>query len=235
MRLTSIIKTVAASAAMFSLFIGGNNPADSQNNKDQFVRLQTTKGPIVIRVFYSMVPYTAGNFLDLVDAGFYSGLTWHRVENWVIQGGDPNGNGSGNATDPNTGAPKFLKLEINRNLNHNAPGTVAMARSNDPNSASCQFYITKSPAPQLNGQYAVFGKVVDGMNAVYAIRRGDQILSAEILNSGGGGNGGASASSGGSSGGASGGGSSSGASGRNYYESSEAPRDKSGKPKDSGF
>lgn len=230
MKLTAAFKSLTATVALTSLFLAGANTADSQNNRDQFVRIQTTKGPIVVRVYYSMVPYTAGNFLDLVESGFYSGLTWHRVENWVIQGGDPNGNGTGNATDPNTGAPKFLRLEINRSLNHNAPGTVAMARSNDPNSASCQFYITKSPAPQLNGQYAVFGKVVDGMNAVYAIRRGDQILSAEIINTGGGG--GSNSNSGGSSGSASGG---SGSSGSNYYESNEAPRDKSGKPKDSGF
>lgn len=148
---------------------------------DQFVLLQTTKGPITMRIFYSMVPYTAGNFLDLVDQGFYNGLTWHRVENWVIQGGDPNGNGSGQYTDPNTGQPKFLRLEINRNLGHNQAGMVAMARSADPNSASCQFYILKSPMPQLNGKYAVFGRVTNGMKTVYNIRPGDRIVSATIL------------------------------------------------------
>ena len=127
------------------------------------------------------MPYTAGNFLDLVESGFYNGLTFHRVENWVIQGGDPNGNGSGCATDPNTGAPKYLKLETNPRLNHNQPGMVAMARSNDPNSASCQFYILKSAMPQLNGKYAVFGKVVEGLHTVYAIRPGDRITNSYIL------------------------------------------------------
>lgn len=148
---------------------------------DQFVLLQTTKGPITMRIFVSMVPNTAGNFLDLVEQGFYNGLSWHRVENWVIQGGDPNGNGSGHYIDPNTGQPKFLRLEINRNLGHNQAGMVAMARSNDPNSASCQFYILKSPMPQLNGKYAVFGRVTNGMQTVYNIRPGDRILSATIL------------------------------------------------------
>lgn len=175
-------------ALAFVLFAGSSMPQANSAGRDQIVRLQTTKGPIVMRIFYSIVPYTAGNFLDLVDSGFYNGLTWHRVENWVIQGGDPNGDGTGNATDPNTGGPKYLRLEVNGNLNHNSAGMVAMARSNDPNSASCQFYILKSPMPQLNGKYAVFGRVVDGMNAVYAIRRGDRIVSAEILqqNDGGG-------------------------------------------------
>ncbi len=148
---------------------------------DQFVLLQTTKGPITMRIFVSMVPNTAGNFLDLVEQGFYNGLSWHRVENWVIQGGDPNGNGSGHYMDPSTGQPKFLRLEINRNLGHNQAGMVAMARSNDPNSASCQFYILKSPMPQLNGKYAVFGRVTNGMQTVYNIRPGDRILSATIL------------------------------------------------------
>lgn len=158
----------------------------AQGGRDQIVQLQTTKGPIVMRIFYSIVPYTAGNFLDLVESGFYNGLTFHRVENWVIQGGDPNGNGSGHASDPNTGAPKFLRLETNPNLNHNQAGMVAMARSNDPNSASCQFYILKSAMPQLNGKYAVFGRVMNGMQTVYNIRPGDRILSASILQQGGG-------------------------------------------------
>jgi peptidyl-prolyl cis-trans isomerase B (cyclophilin B) len=153
----------------------------AQAEDDEYVRLDTNRGSIVIRVFYSIVPYTAGNFLELVDQGFYNGLTWHRVENWVVQGGDPNGNGSGCASDPATGAPKYLRLEINQRLNHNQPGMVAMARSQNPNSASCQFYILKQPMPRLNGQYAVFGKVVDGLHVVYAIRPGDRIVSARIL------------------------------------------------------
>lgn len=167
--------------ASLSLFCGCFNQVQSQGKQDQIVRLETSKGPITMRIFYSMVPYTAGNFLDLVDSGFYNGLSFHRVERWVIQGGDPNGNGSGNAIDPSTGSPRFLRLEIDRRLTHNQAGMVAMARSGNPNSASCQFYILKTPMPQLNGQYAVFGRVVDGMNAVYAIRPGDRILSASIL------------------------------------------------------
>jgi peptidyl-prolyl cis-trans isomerase B (cyclophilin B) len=151
---------------------------------DPIVVLQTSRGPIAIRVYRSMVPRTANNFLDLVSRGFYNGLTFHRIETWCIQGGDPLGNGQGDFTDPQTGQPRYLNLEISPRLHHNAPGVVAMARSNNPNSASCQFYITKSRMGQLDGQYAIFGGVVDGMNAVNNMGRGDRILSAQIVDNG---------------------------------------------------
>lgn len=174
----SIAPLLAITAIAVNLIIF---PACAQNRSDQIVLLKTSKGAIRMRIFYSMVPYTAGNFLDLVDSGFYNGLSFHRVENWVIQGGDPNGNGSGCATDPDSGRPKYLRLEVHPNLNHNQAGMVAMARGQDINSASCQFYILKSPAPFLNGKYAVFGRVLSGMEAVYAIRPGDRIISASII------------------------------------------------------
>jgi peptidyl-prolyl cis-trans isomerase B (cyclophilin B) len=156
-------------------------PARAQGGRDQIVVMQTTKGPIRMRIFYSLVPYTAGNFLELVESGFYNGLSFHRVESWVVQGGDPTGTGNGNFVDPDTHQPKFLRLEIHPRLNHNQAGAVAMARSQSPNSASCQFYITKYPMPQLNGKYAVFGRVLSGMEAVQAMRPGDRIISATIL------------------------------------------------------
>ena len=164
--------------------------AGAQGPGDPVVVLQTTKGPIVMRIYYGLVPTTAGSFLDLVNRGFYNGLTFHRVEGWVIQGGDPNGNGSGVFVDPNTGQPRYLQLESNRMLRHNAPGVVAMAHGKSPNSNSCQFYITKKPSPALDGQYSIFGGVLQGMEVVYAIQPGDRILSAQIVNPGGGGGGG---------------------------------------------
>lgn len=148
--------------------------------RDPVVLLSTTKGPIAIRVFAGMVPRTADNFLDLVSRGFYDNKTFHRVEGWLIQGGCPWGNGRGNYVDPETGETRFIPLEINRNLGHGQAGMVAMARSQNPNSASCQFYILKKGMPQLNGQYAVFGMVVGGMETVYRIGIGDRILSAHI-------------------------------------------------------
>ncbi len=158
---------------------------------DPVVRLETTKGPIFIRVFRQMVPQTANNFLDLVSRGFYDGKVFHRIESWCIQGGDSNGSGTTVFIDPDTNSTRYLRMEINRSLSHNSAGVVAMARSpNDLNSASCQFYITKNSAKSLDGQYAIFGRVVNGMNSVYAMRRGDQITSASIMGQGGGGGGG---------------------------------------------
>jgi len=160
------------------------SPATAQGG-DPVVTMETSKGPITIRVLRSMVPYTSNNFLDLVSRGFYNGLTFHRVENWCIQGGDPNGNGSGDFIDPQTGQPRLLNLEINRNLHHNI-GMVAMARNSNPNSASCQFYIMKARQPMLDGKYTIFGTVLDGMNSVYGIGVGDRIISAQIAGGGGG-------------------------------------------------
>lgn len=183
-----------------AVLIAACAPATSlaQGEPDQYVLLKTTSGWILIRVFNSMVPYTANNFCDIVGRGFYDGLTFHRVEDWVIQGGDPNGDGTGNFVDPDTGQTRYLKLQTHPRLTHNTAGMVAMARSSSPNSASCQFYILKRPMPQLNGKYAVFGRVVKGMGTVNSIRRGDRILSAAIVDpndlngSGGGGGGGGS-------------------------------------------
>jgi cyclophilin family peptidyl-prolyl cis-trans isomerase len=181
------LRLLAAAIFFTGAFFSPSHPASSQSNGDPIVLLQTTRGPIAIQVFVNSVPNTARNFLDLVQRGFYNGLTFHRIETWCIQGGDPNGNGTGNFTDPGTGRPRFLQLEINPQLGHNGPGVVAMARSNNPNSASCQFYITKAQMPQLNGQYAIFGHVVDGMPSVYNMCRGDQILSAQLVQGGDGG------------------------------------------------
>jgi peptidyl-prolyl cis-trans isomerase B (cyclophilin B) len=172
------------SALLAVAVIGSTSQFCAAQGSDPVVLMQTSKGPLYIRVFLSAVPYTSRNFLDLVQRGFYNGLIFHRVETWCIQGGDPKGNGTGNFVDPATGRPRFMRLEINRNLRHNAAGVVAMARSNNPDSASCQFYITKAPMGQLDGQYSIFGGVVKGINTVFQIVPGDRIISAEIIESG---------------------------------------------------
>lgn len=173
--------------SLLTLFLAA--PAGDSQGNDPIVVLQTSKGPIAIRVYIGMVPNTSRNFLDLVSRGFYNGLGFHRVENWCVQGGDPRGNGTGSFVDPQTGRPRYLNLEINGNLHHNVPGVVAMARSDNPNSASCQFYITKAAVGFLDGKYAIFGGVIDGMRTVFNIRPGDRILSAQIVGGGGGGGG----------------------------------------------
>lgn len=156
-------------------------PTQPTSHVDPVVVLETSKGQIVIRLFDQLAPNTVNNFLDLVDKGFYNGLKFHRREaGFVVQGGCPNGDGTGNYIDPKTNQPRFLKLEINPRLRHNSAGVVAMARSNHPDSASCQFYITLGAAPHLDGKYAVFGGVIRGMNVVHSLAIGDKILSATV-------------------------------------------------------
>ena len=120
-------------------------------------------------------PITAGNFKDLVERGFYNGLTFHRlIPGFVVQGGCPNGNGTGGFIDPETKSERRIKFE-KTNLKHDKPGVVAMARTADPNSASSQFFIDLAPLPSLDAGgvdpygYAIFGQVVDGMDVVNQI------------------------------------------------------------------
>jgi len=148
---------------------------------DPRVKMETSKGPITIEIFQATAPITAGNFLDLVGRGFYNGLSFHRYEpGFVIQGGCPRGNGTGGFTDPATGRERTIQLEVNNGLKHGEAGAVAMARSQNPNSASSQFYITLGRAAFLDGNYAVFGRVVDGMDAVKQLRAGDKIITADL-------------------------------------------------------
>lgn len=149
---------------------------------DPTVVLETTKGTIKIQVFQNDAPKTGGNFLDLVQRGFYNGLTFHRYEpGFVIQGGCPKGTGTGGFIDPETGKERRIELEVKPHLKHNAAGIVAMARANDPNSASSQFYITLGGASFLDMQYAVFGKVVEGLENAQALRAGDKMTSVTVL------------------------------------------------------
>jgi peptidyl-prolyl cis-trans isomerase B (cyclophilin B) len=150
--------------------------------KDPLAIIQTSKGTIVIRLFRKLAPNTVANFIDLVQRGFYNGLTFHRVEpGFVIQAGCPKGDGTGEFIDPTTQKPRRIALEISPRLQHNAPGVVAMARfGNDLNSASTQFYITLNATPHLNGKYAVFGGVMKGMDVASQIKIGDKINSITL-------------------------------------------------------
>ena len=106
-------------------------------------------------------PKTVANFEKLVKEGFYDGLTFHRIiPGFMIQGGDPQGTGMGGAKDNIVG--EFKLNGIANNLKHTR-GVISMARSQDPNSASSQFFIMHADAPHLDGSYAAFGKVVSGM------------------------------------------------------------------------
>jgi cyclophilin family peptidyl-prolyl cis-trans isomerase len=145
------------------------------------VKIVTNKGEITVELYEDKAPITAGNFLDLVNRGFYDGLSFHRYEpGFVIQGGDPKGNGSGGFIDPQTGRERTIKLEVSGDLKHGDAGTLAMARTQVPDSASSQFYITLGRADFLDNQYAVFGRVVDGMDTVKSLRAGDKMHSAAV-------------------------------------------------------
>ncbi len=157
-------------------------PASSQANTDSqksdpTAIIETDKGTITIHLFASLAPKTVSNFKDLVDKGFYNGLTFHRVEpGFCIQGGCPNGDGSGVYFEPDGQKMRFVELEVNSSLRHNVAGVVAMAHfPKNPNTASCQFYITLSPQPSLDGKYSIFGGVTDGMAVVNKIAKGDKI------------------------------------------------------------
>jgi peptidyl-prolyl cis-trans isomerase B (cyclophilin B) len=142
---------------------------------DRTAIMETNKGTIKFRLYETDAPITAGNFIGLAEKGFYDGLTFHRVEpGFVIQGGDPRGNGTG-------GSGKNIPLEVKPQLKHDAAGVVAMARSSDPNSASSQFYITLSPTPFLDMNYAVFGRVTEGLDVVKKIAIGDKMTKVTIV------------------------------------------------------
>lgn len=119
---------------------------------------------IKIELDPTAAPITVANFEKLVKEGFYDGLTFHRIiPGFMIQGGDPKGNGTGGSKENIKG--EFASNGVNNPLKHTR-GVISMARAMDPNSASSQFFIMHADAPHLDGQYAAFGKVVEGMDVV---------------------------------------------------------------------
>lgn len=121
-------------------------------------------GVIELELDHTSAPITAKNFEKLVSEGFYDGLIFHRViPGFMIQGGDPLGNGMGGAKEKIRG--EFRANGVNNPIKHTR-GTVSMARAQDPNSASSQFFIMHADAPYLDGQYAAFGHVISGMDVV---------------------------------------------------------------------
>lgn len=146
----------------------------------------TSKGTITLEFYAEDAPNTVASFIELVDSGFYDGIKFHRViPGFVAQGGDPitrdltpeqvvaGGGGIG------TGGPGWnQKAEFNARKHET--GTLAMARAQHPDSAGSQFYICLAPQPSLDGQYTVFGQVVEGMDVVQVLTVGDVIESATI-------------------------------------------------------
>lgn len=121
-------------------------------------------GKIEAELDADQAPITVTNFIKLAENGFYDGLTFHRImEGFMMQGGDPNGDGTGGSKDKIKG--EFAKNGVDNNISH-ARGTLSMARSTDKNSASSQFFIVHEDSYFLDGDYAGFGHVTSGMEVV---------------------------------------------------------------------
>jgi peptidylprolyl isomerase len=154
--------------------VGGAAPAEAAER----LVLELTTGPVVIQLRPDLAPNHVARIKELAEQGFYNGIVFHRViEGFMAQTGDPTGTGTG-------GSGKKLKAEFSQ-----APfarGTVGMARAQSPDSADSQFFICFKPAPFLNGQYTVWGSVIQGMENVDKIARGepprnpDKIISARV-------------------------------------------------------
>ena len=126
-------------------------------------------GTIRLELDEGSAPVTVANFIKLAQGGFYDGLTFHRImDGFMIQGGDPKGNGTGGSGERIKG--EFSGNGVNNPISH-VKGVISMARANDPDSASSQFFITVADATFLDGSYAAFGRVIEGMEIAEQIAR----------------------------------------------------------------
>ncbi len=165
-----IMGIVAALCMGAVMAVSDVNAADPENTL--YMDLDT--GRVTIEMRPDLAPNHVARIKELVRQGFYDGLTFHRViPGFMAQTGDPKGNGTG-------GSGQNLKAEFSK-ANH-VRGTVSMARAQDPNSADSQFFIVFEPAPHLDGQYTVWGQVVDGMEHVDRIKKGHPAFNGAVEN-----------------------------------------------------
>ncbi len=162
-------KKFAASAfCLIALLAGLAAPAAAQN---LFAVIDTSKGVMRVELNHRAAPTTVANFANLAMRGFYDGLSFHRVErNFMAQGGDPLGNG--------TGGPGY-RFAGELILKHNQPGIISMANSG-PGTDGSQFFLTHLATPHLDGLHSVFGRIVEGAQIVRRIERRDLINSITI-------------------------------------------------------
>lgn len=183
-------RIIFAFALISILFLGGCSSTSKtmkaiEGKDGVFAIMETSKGSIALELYYKETPLTVTNFVGLAEGTldatdgmpFYDGLNFHRViNNFMIQGGDPNGNG--------TGGPgyKFVD-EIVDSLTHNGPGVLSMANSG-PNTNGSQFFITHVETPWLDGKHTVFGRVLAGQEVVDSVEQGDKIEKVTIIRQG---------------------------------------------------
>lgn len=147
-----------------------NSPPEMQidQGKKYEAKIETNKGVIELELYPQQAPKTVNNFVFLAREGFYDGVSFHRViDNFVIQGGDPTGTGSG-------GPGYTFEDEVKENPLIHERGSISMANAG-PNTNGSQFFIAHSPQPHLNGKHTVFGKVINGLDVVDSIREGDKM------------------------------------------------------------
>ena len=133
------------------------------------ITIETNKGNMELELYPEYAPKTVNNFVFLTQEGFYDGVVFHRVINdFMIQGGDPTGTGSG-------GPGYKFEDEVAENPLRHETGVISMANAG-PNTNGSQFFITHSPQPHLDGMHTVFGKVVEGLEIVNAIQQGDRMV-----------------------------------------------------------
>ena len=147
--------------------------ASTARLKDVNIVISTTKGDIELALYPSKAPVTVANFLNLINRGYYKGISFHRViPDFMIQGGDPTGTGMG-------GPGYRFEDECRPDLKHDGPGVLSMANAG-PGTNGSQFFITHVPTDWLNGKHTVFGKVTEGQDVVDSIGQGDTISGITI-------------------------------------------------------
>ena len=143
-------------------------------DKENTLYLDLDYGRVVIELLPNVAPRHVARIKELTREGFYNGLKFHRViDGFMAQTGDPLGNGTGGSG---------TKLQAEFNSTPHVRGTVSMARAQDPNSADSQFFICFDDARFLDGQYTVFGKVIEGMEYVDMIKKGDSRMNGTVIN-----------------------------------------------------
>ena len=160
---------------LFAAIVFAEVPADikMEDSNHPLVKMTTDKGVIFLELFPEIAPVHVDNFLTLIKKGFYNGLTFHRVvRDTIIQGGCPQGDG--------TGGPGYT-IPAEFNFRKHKRGTLSMARAGHPDSAGSQFYICLKSMSQLDNEYTVFGQVVKGLDVPAKIRKGDHMKMLEIL------------------------------------------------------
>lgn len=155
-------------------FNNGNETTLNYNTENPVIAMNIKNyGAIVMELYPDIAPNTVNNFISLVKSGFYDNNNFHRLEpGFVLQGGDPNGNGTGGPGYHIQG--EFTSNNFKNDLKH-TKGIVSMARSSLPNSAGSQFFIMLGTKESLDGNYAAFGKIIDGMNIIEKIEKNEEV------------------------------------------------------------